>query len=350
MENFLRKYGWTLRLAAIAAVCLLIAMSVNGFIAGALAPYTVPPTPNLFAQVKSEQAKNTSKNPTSTKNKNWTRSISERCFFGCVEKADEPSCPAEGCPEGQQCVSGQCVPAQEGTSELVASDGKIPVPSDLNLKLTGVMVSKTPEWSTALISDPGTSTGYVARIDDQIASQAKLVEIKRDRIIIERNGRLEYIRLESAITGNPGGPGVAGPPQARAVTPPATTRQVNEPTKPAQAAKKAVQRTDENAYQIDRKSMNAQLENKAALAKGATVVPNYKNGKKSGLKLVNVSADSVYQQLGMQSGDVLQSVNGEKIRSQAHAMEMMERFQKADNVTIEVERGGKRTKIKYDIK
>lgn len=44
------------------------------------------------------------------------------------------------------------------------------------------------------------------------------------------------------------------------------------------------------------------------------------------------------------------SVNGQDIRSQTHAMELMERFKEADSVTIAVERNGKQEKIKYDIK
>lgn len=350
MENFLRKYGWTLRLAGIAAVCLLVAMAINGALASMLAPYTVPSTPNLFEQAKGTDKSKNGANSKSSATQNWSRTLAERCFFGCVEKVDEvPTCPEEGCPEGEQCVSGQCVSALP--LNAVVGDGTLPVPSDLNLKLMGVMVSSKAEWSTALLEDQGTKQTYIVRTEEDVVPQATLKEVRRDRIIIERNGRLEYIRLVDTITGNP--QAALG---ARSGAPPSTAKPINTPAnlvKPAQASKdagKTVQRTDNNAYAVDRKSMNAQLENRAALAKGATIVPNYKNGKKSGLKLVNVASDSVYQQLGMKSGDVLQSVNGEKIRSQAHAMEMMDRFRKADSVTIEVERGGKKEKIKYDIK
>lgn len=359
MENFFRKYGWTIRLAAIVIVCLLLALSVNGFISSALAPYTVPQIPDLYEQAKRDSATDTPSKPGTAQN--WTRTLSERCYFGCPEEPDTaPTCPAEGCPEGQQCVGGQCVEAQPIVQNPGA--GTLPVQSDLTLKLTGVMVSNKPRWSTAILTDEASKQGYFVRPGDSVLGQATLLEVRRDRVILDRNGRLEYIRLVDSIAGNPSAASQtfsSGLPSNIAPSPsslpstaePISAEKLQQETEQAQNAPgNGVQRIDNNAYSVDRKSMNAKLEDRASLAKGATIVPNYKAGKKSGLKLVNIQGGSVYEQLGMKSGDVLMSVNGQDIRSQTHAMELMDRFREADSVTIAVERNGKQEKIKYDIK
>ncbi len=357
MENFFRKYGWTIRLGAIAVVCLLIALSVNGFISSVLAPYTVPEVPDLYEQAKQSSAKSTTAK--TTRNQNWTKNISERCFFGCTEtpeNTDAPQCPEEGCPEGQQCVGGQCVEA--GPTNPTFGNGSLPVASDLNLKLKGVMVSNQPEWSTAILEDESTKQTYFVRTGEQIVAQATLTDVRRDRIIFERNGRLEYIRLVDSIAGNPSLASLSTtlPPNLPTTTLPSSAQQIDKDAleksmeQQNQASGKTIQRVDNNTYAVDRKSMNEKLQDRQALAQGATVVPNYKNGKKSGLKLVNVQSNSIYGQLGMSSGDVLMSVNGSDIRSQAHAMELMERFKEADSVVIAVERKGKTEKIKYNIK
>ena len=349
MEHILRQYGWTLRLAGIAAACLLLALAINGFVSSSLAPYTVPLTPDLRAQVEQQKSGPERKNP--RQDENWSKAISERCFFGCEDPVDEASegCPPQGCPEGQQCVSGQCVEA-EPLAPVVA-DGALPVLSDLNLKLIGVMVSNKPEWSTALLEDQGTKQTYVVRTAEEVIAQTTLMEVKRDRIIIERNGRLEFIRLVDALTGNPSARAAAAVAQAA----PAASRipeEVAEAIEQAeeQQPEQAIVRGEDGSFQVDRETMDKRLADRAELAKGATIVPNYSGGKKNGLKLVNVSADSVYQQLGLQSGDVLKSVNGTPIRSQSHAMELMERFRESDSVALEVERSGEDTKFKYDIK
>ena len=359
MENFFRKYGWTIRLAAIVIVCLLLALSVNGFISSVLAPYTVPQIPDLYEQAKRDSDTNKPASPKT--DQNWTRALSERCYFGCVETPDtSPTCPAEGCPDGQQCVAGQCVEAQPIAQN--PGSNSLPVQSDLTLTLTGVMVSSQPKWSTAILTDDTSKQTYFVRPGDSVLGQATLLEVRRDRIILDRNGRLEYIRIVDSIAGNPSAASQTfSSTLPSAISPsPSSLPSTAEPISPeklqketAQAEKAAgdgVQRIDNNAYAVDRKSMNEKLEDRAALAKGATIVPNYKGGKKSGLKLVNIQGGSVYEQLGMKSGDVLMSVNGQDIRSQTHAMELMERFKEADSVTIAVERNGKQEKIKYDIK
>lgn len=354
MENLFRKYKWVIRLTIIALACLLVALAVNAFIASLLAPYTVPELPRMAAaeQDEGERARAAARKTP----RDRSGLIAGRCFFGCLEDAApaEGECPEE-CPEGQTCVAGECVPTQP---EAVSEDQV--VDSELNIKLMGTMVSNRPRWSTALILDPSDDQTYVVRPGESILEQATLVEVKRDRIILDRAGRREFVKLQNTITGDPsaGGPTVAG--QATGPAPgaePAGGGDGASPgndsgaqARPASEKGSGLREVGEGRYQVDREAMNAKLDNKAELARGASVIPNYKRGKKHGLKLMNVTDQSMYSTLGLQSGDVLTSVNGETIRSQAHALELMDKFREADRVTIEYERRGKSEELQYDIK
>lgn len=351
MENLFRKYGWVLRLALIALACLLLAMSVNSYIASKLAPYTVPSAPTLANDKSPKKPANKKPRP---RRVNKADAVAKRCFFGCEDAPDTtaaPECPAEGCPEGEQCVAGQCVSSD---SVAAVDPSGTPVASDMNVKLVGAMVSNKKQWSTALIQDPGGQQTYVVRVDDMIMGQAKLVDVKRDRIIIERNGRLEYIRLEGAISGNPVAAGAprqaamsSGLPKLAAPTSKAMPTKQREPKSAKNTS--GVRKMDKGSFAVERKALEAKLKNKQQLAKDATIIPNYKNGKKSGLKLININEGSVYKTIGLQDGDVLQSVNGVKIRSQAHAMELMEQFREANKVTLELDRNGKTEQLQYEI-
>jgi len=346
MENIFRKYGWAMRLGLIAVACFLLASGVNAFVASKLAPYTVPTLPDLTASKGADKpSKGASRNPRAV---NRVKTISGRCYFGCVEPEEVPEKECkEPCAEGEKCVEGVCVPEQP-VGDQVASD--LPVESDLNVKLVGVMVSNKPQWSTALIQEPASKQAYVVRPEDMIVSEATLLEVKRDRIIIERNGRREFIRLQNTITGNPTANTVTPRVSSAPSTAPSTAKPSTAEQARAKAAGASVQQVSKGAFRVDRKALDQKLQDRASLAKDATIIPNYKNGKKAGLKLMNIQSSSVYNQIGLQNGDVIRSVNGEQIKSQAHAMELFEKFRKADVVRLELERNGKRETYNYDIK
>src|SRR5690554_7938485 len=100
MENFLRKYGWALTLGLIGVGSLLVALTVNNFLAAQLAPYTVPEMPAM---------QDVAPRPVQTADsKNWDTAIARLCLFGCPDAPPVEECPG-GCPEGQTCQGGQWV-------------------------------------------------------------------------------------------------------------------------------------------------------------------------------------------------------------------------------------------------
>ena len=352
MESFLRKYGWALNGVLIALGALLAALVVSSLLSTELAPYTVP----ALGEIEAEKKKKTTRKPKMTKRVDKAKDLAKRCLMECAPdeeagaEAESDACPEEGCAEGQTCQEGVCVGTEAAALGAAGPEGLIAA-SDLNVTLKGVMVAKPNRWSTALIQDPTTKQTYVVSPGDQVLNVAELVEVRRDRIIIERNGRKEYVKLFGAISGDPGGKRGTAP----------STRPKVEPTAGADVKKakqalvskkggKGVTELKKGQFKVERDAINSALKDKRSLSKGATVVPNYSKGKKNGLKLIGVKSDSVYGTLGMQSGDVLKSVNGKRIKSQAHAAELFDQFREADEVRVEIERGGKKQKLQYKIK
>lgn len=340
MENFFRKYGWTVALALIAMGAFLLALMTNNIVASQLAPLTVPKLPAMNAQKAAQPDK---RQPTRPHGQNWDRTIASLCLFGCPDTTPKDECEG-GCPDGQQCQAGQCVPAEE--QRPVDSD--VPVLSDLNMKLMGAMVAQRPEYSMALLRDDNSTETLVLSPGDMVTADAELVEIRRDRVILRRNGRLEYIRMDKSIGGNPS-----------ATTASTLNRSLSAPIKqPPRARRPSTRNSDGDAvksvgrdkYEVERSAIEEQIEDKQDLARQGRVVPNYKNGKREGLKLVGISPNSVYSKLGIQSGDVIHSVNGKKINTSQEAMELFERMRDSNDVTIEVERRGQKRELNYSIR
>ncbi|MBA2664204.1 MAG: PDZ domain-containing protein [Bradymonadaceae bacterium] len=347
MENFFRKYNWAVYLGLIGFGSLLLALIANNFLASQLAPYTVPELPSLGKSGGPVIDEGLAK-------ADWSSEIAGRCLFGCIAPVVELGCP-DGCAEGEDCQNGICVGAPMVSEPMIVSD--VPVQSDLNVKLLGCMVARQPQWSMALLMDNRTQQTHVTRVGDIIPEDAEILEIHRDRVILRRNSRLEFIRMENTLGGNPS-------PNARVpitgADPQAAAQRVQRSQQPSIAAQNgagvgagagnAVQQVSENKYTVNRAAIDQELSNPEALARQARIMPNYKDGEKAGLRLVGISPNSVYSQLGIRSGDVIHSVNGVPLDNQRKAMEMLEQMRREKNVTIEVERRGKKEKIEYDIR
>ncbi|RAL22812.1 hypothetical protein DL240_07925 [Lujinxingia litoralis] len=340
MEAFFRKYQTAIILAVLGTGSLLSALMVNNFVAAQLAPFTVPEAPDYEAM--REQGERQSARP--RQEKGWKSAITERCLFGCAEEVDPNVCP-EGCGDGEVCEAGQCVPAPEDG----AGGDDVPTLSDLNLVLSGVMVARNPRWSMAMIKDNTQNKTLMVGVGDLVAEGAEIVEIRRDRIFVERNGKLEFIRMEGAIGGDPSASGAPASREGGSARARRAPGQEKAAKSEAASAAGGVQQQGPNAYKVDRAMIERQLADPTALTRQARVMPNYRDGEPSGLRMVGVTPSSFYSQMGIRSGDILQSVNGSAITNQRQALELLEKLRNEKKVVIEVERRGRVEKLEYTI-
>ena len=69
-----------------------------------------------------------------------------------------------------------------------------------------------------------------------------------------------------------------------------------------------------------------------------------------GFRLLEIQADSIYTQLGLQVMDVITSVNGTPVTSTQQALEMYQALRNSPNIKLGVERGGKTEELSYTVK
>lgn len=340
MENFLRRYGWVITLGLIGVGALLVALTANNILASKLAPYTVPELPEL---VKAPAAPAAGVSNAS----GWRQAISPLCLFGCVE--DEPlldECP-EGCEDGERCEAGECVPLEEG-EEGELSD--VPVLSDLSVEFLGAMVAHTPEHSMALIRDGSNDATLILGVGDFIGEEAEIIEIRRDRVFLRRGAQLEYLQLDKMLGDGPTRASAGQKTAAASAKAPARAPAA-EPTETRSSdLKESVKSLGQDRYEVQRQAIEKELKTPRSVAAQGRVVPNEKNGVRDGLKVVGISPNSVYTQLGIQSGDVLQSVNGQQINSSQQAMDLFKQLQSEGDVTVEIERSGQKKKMQYHVR
>lgn len=353
MESIFQRFGWAINFALIAVATLLLAMLINSFVAIQLAELTVPSVPT-FDDVVSDEG------PVVDDDRDhWVDGLTSRCLFGCPEEEIDPDeCP-EDCPEGEICEAGECVPDELDQEEEI--DDGVPRLTELDVKLSGVMAASNPRWSIAMILDNEAQETYVVGVGDALPVEdpVEVLEIRRDRVFIENDGRLEFIRLEDSPYGDPEGQqGQEGRRSERSEDG-ATEDDVEDRRRQRRAAiEEEEERRDESGieqrgdgeYAVDRSRIEEELENADELSRQARVMPNYREGRAQGLRLVGVTSDSIYSDIGIRSGDVLRTVNGENVSSQEQAMDMFERMRNDDDVTIEIDRRGERQEKSYSIR
>lgn len=344
MDKWLRKYQWALNLVAIALAVGLVASVTNRIVAAEfLAPLTVPKLPPYRTETQSGDADATS---TSADPERWDQSLASLCLFGCAESTEETEkeCPG-GCAEGERCEEGVCVPVEGEESGGQQSD--IPVESDLNVKLMGCMVADNPDYSMAMVQDGESQETFVVGPGDYLPEDAEVLEVKRDRIFIRRDGQLEYIRLEKTIGGDPKPVSVG--PSGRGSRSGAASGS-NAPNGDGNTRdKKLVESSSGDDYVVSKETIDEKLEDPKDLVDDVRVLPNYEDGQRKGIKLVGVTPDGLYSEIGLESGDVLHEVGGEKLNSQKDIQQLIQRFKSRDSLSVVLERDGKKIEKNYRI-
>ncbi len=110
---------------------------------------------------------------------------------------------------------------------------------------------------------------------------------------------------------------------------------------------KGIQKTGPWEYRLDRSMLDKELKDLTALSSGAKIVPNYVGGKYRGFRLAAVRPNSIYEAIGLQSGDTVTRINGVNIDSPYKAVQLLEKIPTEDRVQVDIIRRGAPRTITY---
>lgn len=341
MEKFFQKYNWAINFVLIAVGALLAALLINTFVAAQLAEMTVPEMPSFEEMEPDEE----STRADDSDRDQWVDRLADRCLFGCPEEEEAEGCP-DGCADDEVCEEGECVPEDPEEDEEETVD--VPQPTELEIKLTGVLAAQNPRWSVAMITSNESDETHVVGVGDALPVEApvEILEVRRDRVFIDNDGSLEFIRLEDSPYPNPS---QIDPRKRQPGSGDGSDDTESGDDDGGESEDSGIVQRGENHYAVQRDRIERELDDAESLQQEARIMPNYTDGEADGLRLVGVTPESLYSELGIQSGDVLQSVNGDDVTSQQEARQMLESMQDRDEVTIEIERRGQRREMTYTI-
>jgi general secretion pathway protein C len=208
---------------------------------------------------------------------------------------------------------------------------KVPVRSSLHAVLVGTAVANPPRYSLCQLTNTDTNETLVYAVGDKFMN-ARIYGIDRERVLVDNDGRNEFIDNSAAAPMNVG---------IAAVPPPGVPG--------AQADQGGVRQLSDNQYVVARSELNGALSNLSQLATQARIVPSFKNGVANGFKLFSIVPDSLYSKIGIQNGDVIRRINGYEMNSPDKALEIYQKLRDANRIEIEIERRGETLRKSYSI-
>ena len=100
---------------------------------------------------------------------------------------------------------------------------------------------------------------------------------------------------------------------------------------------------------VERRTLDAWLGDLGRGANEVRVMPETRDGKPAGLRLVGIRSGGLFAALGLRNGDVIQAINGLDLDSPDHALETYLKLRGASHISIAADRGGGRINLEYDI-
>jgi len=215
--------------------------------------------------------------------------------------------------------------------------------SRLPLRLLGTAASIPPELSWAAVQDETDRRTLVVRVNDPLRT-AVVKRIERRRIVLLEGGERRELALDEEDTPV----AKARPPgrrMARARPPKAARRAPVRPRKRARPPPRAkpqpevVRRVAPDEFEVGRDDVDDMLRNPSNLFSQARILPKYEKGAMVGLQINAIKPGSLFEDIGIQSGDVITRLNGITIDDPQESAKILTEFSEAESFTVDVQRG-----------
>jgi general secretion pathway protein C len=210
--------------------------------------------------------------------------------------------------------------------------------TNLHVKLVGTS-HLTLSSPFIILQNENNARQSLYRLGDEIPGVGKLIGVYKSEAIILRDGQRIKLKMPSQ-------PGVPGASEASLQRPFWGMRRFG----PQFPGASGVHRVGPNRYAVNRSALNSNLKNMASLFTQIRAIPNIgANGRSDGFKLSEIQPNSIFQQIGLQDGDVLTNVEGQSVSNPMRAMQLLSSLRDRSSINVTVLRNGQPIQLQYNI-
>ena len=200
-------------------------------------------------------------------------------------------------------------------------------PTKLQIRLLGTAAAEDPAVARAAIEDKANRKTLVVRVGDRILDKATVLRIERRRVILAENDARRELSLDD------GQPGVSSR-QAR--RPSARPKRRTASARKCDAAR--IRRLAEDRFAVPKSEVEETLRNPANLFSQARILPRYQDGEMVGMQVNAIKGGSLFEEIGLEDGDVITELNGIAIDSPEQSAKLLREFSDAQEFRMVIER------------
>lgn len=221
---------------------------------------------------------------------------------------------------------------------------------ELNVTLLGTSHLSRGAREFAIIEDQAGSQ-QLYRLGETIPNVGRLVQVGKNRAIVEHNGHRVALEIPKDSLGQ------SGDDEEEATRPAVRAHGLRSPfirnpmIRPGRPAAKAggVRKVGPNKYLVERSTITNDMTNMSQLLTQVRALPVIENGTSNGFRLSEIQPGSLFEQIGLQDGDVLTAVSGQQLNDPARALQLLSTLQTRSAVTLNVLRNGAPVQFSYTI-
>ncbi|MBN2514493.1 MAG: PDZ domain-containing protein [Deltaproteobacteria bacterium] len=184
----------------------------------------------------------------------------------------------------------------------------------LNLELLGTVFGDGKN-DFAVIEEKDKKNQGLFRVGDSIAS-AEVIKILRGTVVLRVNGRDEVLAMKEEEPGE------------------------------GQARNVSTERSG-GSIKVDKTEVDQAFKNMNQLLTQVRIRPYFSSGKPDGFMVSNIQQGSIFQKMGLRSGDVIKGVNDRPITSADDMLELYKGLQSGSEINLNIKRRGKEETLTY---
>ncbi len=211
----------------------------------------------------------------------------------------------------------------------------------LELELLGCVAQDGVDPGFAIIRDKKKRSEDTYTVGDFIVADAKVEEIRDIEVVISRAGKRETLSM--VFSGES--------PKPRGGRGRGSGTPFPSPPRSSRRSDNAIRVVNENLRYINKaKLMEEVSQNLASLLNQFRTSPNVVDNKPNGINIDAIGSDPISSQAGLKPGDIVKSINGTRVNSIDSIFEQSERFEKAPEIRVVIERSGRHRTLVYKIR
>jgi type II secretion system protein C len=222
-----------------------------------------------------------------------------------------------------------------------------------NLDITLIGTSHLSMGKPYIIVETTDGDQSLYRQGEKIPNVGRVLSISRNEAIVLHNGHPVALKIPNAGEGGtsePAEPTPFGLRRRRFMRPPRFpgARPGFGPYG-ALSSRRGVRQLSSNRYLIGRATLDSNLSNMGSLFTQIRAAPNLQDGSSDGFRLSQIQPGSIFQQIGLEDGDIVTGAQGQQVNDPMRAMFLFSALRDSPSITLNLIRNGSPMQLVYTI-